>query len=316
MYRAIILLALAGLASTVLWQSPAINAADKADEAAVCPMPQAPKPEEQMRMLFEDISFLNLLNALNLNEKQITDIIACNKDAQAIREEAGARNEKLLKECVAAYQTLKDTLEKNQQVPQETEQRAFRIEQAVKKELQTENNRRLKEVESKLDGVFSDAQKEVINTFNPCLIPPKNLKDPVRAGQASDNTMFSNMLKRLRGIPDKEWQTRQDDFVQRFMGDAQQHIGKLTEDEYAKEKERIIGLVDKARAMNDAEFELNLPQLSESLKPTHKVKELRQELSSMEEQRFNMLGRTGHFFLKPNITPILTKRLELVKSGK
>jgi hypothetical protein len=207
-------------------------------------------------------------------------------------------------------------LEKNQPVPPEVEKRAAQLEQRAKKEIHMNSSQALKDVEKKLDKVFTDAQKEVINTFNPCLIPPKDLKNPVRAGQASDNTMLTNMLKKLRSMSEDEWEKMKDGFVERHLNEIQKHIGKLSAEELAAEKKRILEIVENARTMDDAEFQLNLPRLSESLKPAHKVKEMREELHKLEENRMNALGRVGQFFMKPIVVPILTKRLEVMKGGK
>lgn len=321
MYRKILIAGLVVLSATGILHQPYATAEEKkmSKPATAEVKMEIKKPdagEETIRSLFEEISFLNLLNGLNLSDAQMKDIIKYNQEALQIKSEMNQQNEDLKKEIIEAYQELKKAVEKNQGISKEVEKRAFEMEMRGKKELKEQAMPALKEIENKITAVFSDAQKEVINTFNPCLIPPQNLKNPVRAGQATDNTMFTNMLKRLRSIPESEWEENKDNFVQKHLDGIQSHLGKLTPEEIAQEKKRILEVIENARTMDDAEFELNLPQLAESFKPKHKAKELHEELQKLEEQRYGTLGRIGRFFLQPCVVPVLTKRLEMMKTQK
>lgn len=319
MYRKILISGLAVLLGIgILYQPYATAEEKKMSKSTTAEVKiEIKKPDagnEKIKSLFEEISFLNLVNGLNLTEKQIKDIIAYNQEALQLKSEINQQNEDLKKEIIVAYQELKKAVEKNQGIPKDVEKRAFEMEMRGKKELKEQAMPAVKEIENKIAAVFSDAQKEVINTFNPCLIPPQNLKNPVRAGQATDNTMFTNMLKRLRSIPESEWEENKDNFVQKHLDGIQSHLGKFTPEEIGQEKKRILEVVENARTMDDAEFELNLPQLAESFKPKHKTKELHEELQKLEEQRFNALGRIGRLFLQPCVVPVLTKRLEMMKT--
>ncbi len=58
-------------------------------------------------------------------------------------------------------------------------------------------NARLVELEIAAESLLRPGQLEVLKTYKACLIPPKNLKDPVRVGQAAgSSTQMAKWLDR------------------------------------------------------------------------------------------------------------------------
>jgi poly(3-hydroxyalkanoate) synthetase len=109
--------------------------------------------------------------------------------------------------------------------------------------------------------------------------------------------------------------------VERHLEMIQKHTGKLNDDEKKKESERLMKVLDKARAMSDKDFELNGPDLAkefitESKKTLEKDKELQKEAEKIRQERHGGPSRLGRFLINPKIVPILEKRLELMKNAK
>ncbi|MFH0889286.1 MAG: hypothetical protein V1871_08785 [Planctomycetota bacterium] len=276
--------------------------------------------EGKIRELFEDITLLNLVNGLNLNEAQIKQIIQYNKKVQLLRDQMQDENNKTIKDIVDAFATLKSTLEKNEGIPQEIENRAFTMEQEGKK-VTGELMNAVANIEKELTGILLDAQKEIINTFNPCLIPPKDLKNPVRAGQAQNNEMAVELLRHLRRVPDEVFEERKSEIAQRHLEMIQKRLGKLTDEEKERESQRLLKVIEKVRAMTDKEFELNGPGLAnefmnESKKDLSRDKDLREEIEQIERIRHGGPSRLGRYLLNPKIIPILEKRLEIMKNPR
>ena len=61
-------------------------------------------------------------------------------------------------------------------------------------------------LETRLNQVLTPEQVQVVKNFTPCLNPPKDLRDPVRAGQAAAHGGLEKRLRRLRTIPEDKWQ--------------------------------------------------------------------------------------------------------------
>lgn len=277
------------------------------------------KPSEfemKLQKSFEEISTLNLINGLNLTEDQIKQIIECNKELETLRQGCNKEFESVASDTLDAYGKLKEAVEKNQGIPKDVERKAFMMEQQIK-QMREEMMQEAGQIEKKLDGILTEAQMEVINTFNPCLIPPKNLKDPVRAGQANDNDHILNMFKRIRSLPADVYDKEKDKIVSKHLEEIQKHIGKLTEQEYEQEKQNTLTVFEKVRAMKDVEFELNGPEVAtDYMKHGKKLKgeELRDEMMKLNQTRHGGLGRAGRYLLGPTVVQVLTKRLEMMKS--
>lgn len=279
-----------------------------------------PDCEEQIRGLFEEIMLLNLVNGLNLTEDQIKQLLQYNKEVQTLKEQMEAENTRTLNGVINAYTKLKSTLEKNEGIPKDIEHQAFMMEQEVKR-INGELMESVANIEKELTGVLIESQVEIINNFNPCLIPPKDLKDPVRAGQAANSEQGLDMLRRIRKMPPDVYEDRKSEIIDRHLENIQKHLGKLNDDEKKRESERLMKVMDKARAMPDKDFELNGPDLAreffnDSKKTLEKDKELQKEADKIRQERHGGPTRLGRFLLNPRIVSILEKRLELMKNAK
>lgn len=272
--------------------------------------------EQKYQQSFQEIMLLNLINGLNLTEEQIKKLIDQNQKVDKLRKEAEAEMNKLAADVFEAYQKLKETLEKNQGIPKDVEQRAVKMERQII-ELREKVEAKLPELEKEAESILSDAQLEIVNTFNPCLIPPKNLKDPVRAGQANDNEMLMNLFQRIRSLSSAAWEKDKNKIATRHLEEMQKHIGRLNEKEYAQEKEKFLTLLEEIREMDDVEFELNAPDLAdEYMKHGKKLKgeDLRDEMEQLRKTRRGGFGRVGQYLLNPTVVPILARRLEIMKN--
>ncbi|MDQ7780532.1 MAG: hypothetical protein RDV41_12625, partial [Planctomycetota bacterium] len=139
------------------------------------------------KALNDEMSLLNLINGLYLTEPQIKVIADCAAEAGKARESFVANNIGAVKDFRASLEELKSVLEKNAGIPKDLEERVNQRETAVLK-VKSDYFARLKELQDRVDSTLSDGQKSVIADFNPCIIPPENLKNPVRVGQASDTS--------------------------------------------------------------------------------------------------------------------------------
>ncbi|MDI6732828.1 MAG: hypothetical protein QME51_01510 [Planctomycetota bacterium] len=270
--------------------------------------------------LFEDISLLNLINGLNLTEEQIKQILLYNKQIQLLKDQIEELNNKTIEEVILSYNELKSTLEKNEDIPKHIERRASMREQEFR-EMMEELKGAIADIERELTGILIESQIEIINTFNPCLIPPKDLKNPVRAGQAENSERGLDLLRNVRKMPQELFDKEKNEIVQRHLEMIGKHVGNLTAEEKEQESKRLLKVLEKARSMSDKEFELNGPDLakqfvSESKKSIGRDKELREELERIHQTRRGGPSRIGRYLFNPRIVPILERRLEIMKNTK
>jgi IS1 family transposase len=277
------------------------------------------KKREMIRNLFNDISTVNLLNGLYLTEPQMREILKLAKKAQRMKrefvEKKGTVYMEVLNDAEQAYQNLFAEIMKGEPAKQGSriEREAVRIEHQLKeitdKVMRTISDE-LSVLDQELSKILTPEQQQVINGFNPCLIPPKDLKNPVRAGQASSNDRVINMLRRIREIPSYTWNHRKYQFLSRHVERFSRLRSVMTEEEKEKEIKRLLILTEKVRSLSDTDFELEKETLAEELRPVNMVHELREELEKrVPYMRKPKVSKSARFLLNERIIPILEERI-------
>jgi hypothetical protein len=274
------------------------------------------KVRTRVAELQEDISTINLLNGLNLSQDQMKQILQLAQEARQVRERATINSPSLmdaLRQAETSYATLKEEIQKGAPARGQIPTQAAQINHHLK-ELQDQSNRQMStefnSLEGKLRGVLTPEQLKVVEDFSPCLIPPVDLRSPVRAGQAASNHGTVNLLRRLRAIPEDKWQARRRMIAQKIVNNINENHYRMTEAEKTAEEAHLLAVLDKARQMSDMDFELAKEKLAEQIAPQDKIKNLRAEIEARSPHvRKPQMSRLGRSLLSDNIIPILEQRL-------
>ncbi len=153
------------------------------------------------------------------------------------------------------------------------------------------------------ESVLRPGQLQVMDEYKPCLIPPKNLKNPVRVGQANDTTHLARWLTNARGWSEERVARE----IDRVIVHDVEHNGPMDE---AVEKERrslLRAVVRRAAAMSDVEFALNKDDLVEAITPEDRKQTLTASIDDMHRQRTKP-GRTERFLLNRDFADVLELR--------
>jgi len=264
------------------------------------------KVKERIAALKADINLLNLMNGLHLDARQLKAIRkaarACAKlqpgltwpdDARALREVYDALR---CGERVPASARSKLT-------PQEVKRGRGYIK-ARRREFQEACD---KGVEELLD-VLSPEHGEVIRTYKSCLVPPKDLRDPVRAGQANDNGPLERMVDRLRRMrPNRE-------AAERFLVRVEQSEGRIPEDERDATLTLVLAIAARAHALDDVSYAASRTELAEQLAPVRRLHTLKERLMELDGADKVIRHKIGRFLLDPRIVPLADDRLRRLKN--
>ena len=271
---------------------------------------------KNVNLLRQEISSINLLNGLYLTKDQMKEILSLAGDLRKDREEMirSAEFKTTLKETEKLLKKLRNEIQKGSPARGELPREAHRADHHLK-EMRKERNislsKKLKEYDVKLRSILTDEQIGVVNSFKPCLIPPKNLRDPVRAGQASDNMGAIKRLRRLRDLPDEIWEKRKDRIISRMLDRYSKRKYEMTGEEKLQEKNRLIALFEQVRSMSETEFELEKEALAENIRPEDKIEGLVKELEFRKPGHGRpKMTRPVRFLLNDHIILILEERLE------
>ena len=170
-------------------------------------------------------------------------------------------------------------------------------------------------LEQDVEEVLNAGQRRVLAIYKPCLIPPKNLKDPVRVGQAKSSSRQERWLAGALKLNTKELRQA----IDRLIAEDEKNLGRLGSAKRERRKTLIRRTVRRAAAMSDVEFELNKTELAEAIAPHDRAQELKELITALSRER-NLSGTIALLMLRPGFIAQLKQRgqqlTEKVKPGE
>jgi hypothetical protein len=270
---------------------------------------------DEVKELSHEVSMLNLVNGLHLTDKQIEKIIELATKAGELQKRTCTERAQEAEEFSDTLKDLKEILIRDEKkIPKSCEERVHQVEHDMKIS-EAEYNKKLKALEKELIAILSDAQVEVIRTFQPCTIPPKELGDPVRAGQAAgEHAEIEMQIEHLRNLPKKAYKVFVDPLINALLKEWN-HILKYSPEELKAEAKRLRGVVDEARSLSDAEFALRSPELAAQV--VKGILDFQKKSVEIVDffSKFSPLSQPGNWLLNPKIVPLLQAKLEARKEN-
>lgn len=267
-------------------------------------------PLAEAQTLAREIGILNLVNGLNLTAEQMRAILQLAREVRDLRSGIVTRHAEAIRAFRDALAELRaKVLTTEARIPPCCEEKVQAAEKEIR-QIRYEYHQRLRELDRKLREVLTAAQKRVIRDFNPCLIPPKDLKDPVRVGQAGGpHAEIAMHLEHLRNLPSKAYASIIDPILERLL-DEWQPVLHFTEKERAAEKARLQAVVNRARALSAEEFELEKEELAGEV--VRRFTEFQEKAAKATEffSRLSPVSKAGKWLLNPRIVPLLEHKLE------
>ena len=124
---------------------------------------------------------------------------------------------------------------------------------------------KVRRLAARVDQLLNKGQKLALGEFSCCLIPPKDLSDPVRIGQAPASDRKLELLETVRRVPEARWEHVREAIVTRL---AVTHTFRRTgasEKDLAEYARRVRAVLEKARSLSDVDFELDKEALCAEL---------------------------------------------------
>jgi len=117
-----------------------------------------------------------------------------------------------------------------------------------------------------VDRLLSDGQKSILESFSCCIVPPQELSDPVRAGQAESSERDMDFLRKVREVPASAWPTVREMTLSRVSKNMDMKKPGMTASQRNAARRRIASLLDRVRKMDDTEFELEKDNMAKQFK--------------------------------------------------
>ncbi len=124
------------------------------------------------------------------------------------------------------------------------------------------------------DKVLTDGQRYIMKNFRCCLIPPGDLSDPTNIGQAFITNDWINYFLAIRKLTDKNWQIYKPLFIQPLDTLIKATLPGIKAKERKVRLSEAEAVINKARKMDDIDFELQKESLCMQMKDALKVTSL------------------------------------------
>lgn len=162
---------------------------------------------------------------------------------------------------------------------------------------------------------LSPEQEAVLYDYKACLVPPRNLRDPVRAGQANDTGAGERLLARLRAIPEQKFARQEEGILLDTLRGIEEKEGSYTDGERFACFLLLSDVVRRARAMDDAAFAVRAPDLAREIEPLRKLDSLRREMKGALGAERVVALNTERFLLDPKIPALCRQRIDYLASA-
>ena len=121
-------------------------------------------------------------------------------------------------------------------------------------------------VSPQVENLLTDAQKAVFDGFTCCLVPPQDLSDPVRAGQAEAGEKELELLRLARQAPANQWAAVREEILRHMDPVAELYSPGVTTRKKAGVREGVGKALDRARKLSEVEFEVEKNELAKAVK--------------------------------------------------
>lgn len=137
---------------------------------------------------------------------------------------------------------------------------------------------------AEVERVLSSNQADVLRTFACCLVPPKELSNPVRVGQAEGGEKEIEIFRAVRKAAKPLWPFAKAIGLKKLEPLLVIKYSGITEDKIKTICRRVGEIYEKARALSELDFELEKKVLAVEL---HKAMSLKQEPAKRHQGYLN-----------------------------
>lgn len=255
-----------------------------------------------------------LINSLNLSSDQITALLPVIEEAEGIREEIKTEKEKTEAEIVQELNKINQNLAKNIEPSEEEVARLKEMKEEMKA-IPESVMERAEEIQTKMDDLFTEEQKEIINNYDPRKVMkgllkiedeegpgpegpgpegPGEGKPPKNGNMDGRIEKIEAMLVKGRELSDEEYARKKDHILAKFSERLTKANFSWTE--IQKKVDEVSKILDETRNMSDEEFEAQKTEIAKKI------------VSSVKgDKKFEKIVR--ELVLNPDLLPVLKAKI-------
>jgi hypothetical protein len=244
--------------------------------------------------LRRQVQLLNLLNGLELSEEQMQVVLEKAREAGGIRDRLRAQGDENEADVLRVLSQFKAALMQGENVSDDLKREWHALygeNRALMEEYESEMDRLAREIEAHLE----EHQRYALERFVPCIVPPEG---ELRIGQAGGTAGMEAILARVRQIPPRRYQAQKERLLEDFLQRLRSHLPRGYVLDEAQVKDKLLSVVEQARALSEVEFEVQKGDLAQQLK------------ALVEVPAPPLSAKIKAHLLDPHIIPLLEEKLE------
>lgn len=255
---------------------------------------------DKMGDLVEEISLLNVLRGIYLNEQQARRIAELAVEAEKLRNDARAEVEKLA--ALPAFSQLRDELYTAlAENPPAVRAKVVELDNKAH-EITGEVLHKIALMEDEIKTMLSHGQQNIFWSFVPCIVPEVDFENPVRTGQAAASSRLMPACELIRTTSEEMWKKHGQAYLDHILKVIEQDAGKMTEETREDLRRRLVKHAWKIRKMKEADYMINRDKLAEELLLINREHTMR--------SGFRITGKIARFFLSPAAARVMPKWIE------
>ncbi|MHC4599900.1 MAG: hypothetical protein ACYS47_12930 [Planctomycetota bacterium] len=272
----------------------------------------------EVKQVRREINLHNLFNGLHLTVGQMERILVQARKARQLRESYYGASSSRAHDVLKAYREILEVVRRGGRIPRPVEGMGVLMEFAEKR-LAKRYFKSMNELEREVWKVLTPAQQDVFKGYEPCLIPPKKLKDPVRVGQADSHEEEKNILVLARRLPEETFEEECRRLLSVHLASLEKFLGRISAPERNRELDRMVAVCRRARPLSEVDFALKADDLAKELA----LGRQKDVIKAKAEEFFNLvrrfqggsIGNVAKHFLDPLVISVLEGRIERAKNA-
>lgn len=219
--------------------------------------------EKQHKQLIQEIHTLNLLNGLYLTDEQLRAVLDNVNSALALQEKYSRDAENYFIAYNQSLENLKTELKNYKgEIPLHLT-KEFNKQKETLEGLKQEYDNKIGALAKNIEKTLSSTQLYLVDTFKPCIIPPKG---EARIGQAEGAEGIEKRLDGLRLMDKNRYNREKYEAADKMIERYKQHRPKGMKFDQAGLKKKLIAIFDRVRVMPENDFMIQQSSLAKEIK--------------------------------------------------
>jgi len=217
----------------------------------------------EFHILVRDLHTLNLVNGLYLTRDQMEKMLPIVENVKKAEDELKSARDTHYREYITVLKEMRTQLMKSNSITDAQQEKLNRVSAEIDKKtanLRDAINRSIPEIKD----ILNENQHAIIDGYEPCIVPTKDVSHPERIGGIGDGEDFEDMLRYIRTVSDKDYPRVKQEILKK-----REEMMKVYNDDFQIKSvlKQIETSMDRAREIDSTQFEIEKDELSRVLIP-------------------------------------------------